>query len=46
VAPGNYEMAGQAFLGSDMRASLLMFLDDRGVGQANPMLAGNVGEAK
>ena len=29
VAPGNYEMAGQALLGMDMRATLLLALDDR-----------------
>jgi hypothetical protein len=29
LAPANYAMAGQAFLGSDMRASLLL-MDDRG----------------
>jgi alkylation response protein AidB-like acyl-CoA dehydrogenase len=30
VTPGNYQMAGQALLGLDMRASVLLFLDDRG----------------
>jgi indole-3-acetate monooxygenase len=29
VMPGNYQLAGQALLGLDMRGSLLMFLDDR-----------------
>jgi len=29
VNPGNYHMAGQAFLGLDMRASMLLFADDR-----------------
>ena len=29
VAPGNYQMAGQAFLGLDMQASLLLAIDDR-----------------
>lgn len=29
LAPPNYQMAGQAFLGLDMRASLLLFMDDR-----------------
>ena len=29
VAPGNYQMAGQAFLGLDMRATMLLFSDDR-----------------
>jgi alkylation response protein AidB-like acyl-CoA dehydrogenase len=32
LAPGNYQMAGQAFPGLDMRASVLLFMDDRGVG--------------
>jgi hypothetical protein len=32
LAPGNYQMAGQAFVGLDMRASVLLFMDDRGVG--------------
>jgi alkylation response protein AidB-like acyl-CoA dehydrogenase len=32
MAPGNYQMAGQAFLGFDMRATLLMSRDDRGTG--------------
>ena len=31
VAP-NYQMAGQAFLHLDMRATALMFMDDRGPG--------------
>jgi alkylation response protein AidB-like acyl-CoA dehydrogenase len=30
LAPPNYQMAGQAFLDLDMRASLLLFMDDRG----------------
>jgi indole-3-acetate monooxygenase len=30
VAPGNYQMAGQAFLGADMNATPLLFMDDRG----------------
>ncbi len=30
LAPPNYQMAGQAFLNLDMRASLLLFMDDRG----------------
>jgi indole-3-acetate monooxygenase len=29
VAPANYQMAGQAFLGLDMRATMLLFTDDR-----------------
>ena len=29
VAPGNYEMVGQALLGEDMRATPLLFMDDR-----------------
>jgi indole-3-acetate monooxygenase len=29
VTPGNYQMAGQAFLGLDMRASMLLLADDR-----------------
>ena len=29
VASGNYQLAGQAFLGFDMAASLLLFVDDR-----------------
>ena len=29
VAPANYQMAGQAFLGSDMRSTPLLFTDDR-----------------
>ena len=29
LAPPNYQMAGQAFLNLDMRASLLLFMDDR-----------------
>ena len=29
LAPPNYQMAGQALLGQDMRASLLLFMDDR-----------------
>jgi alkylation response protein AidB-like acyl-CoA dehydrogenase len=32
VAPANYQMAGQAFLGMDMRATPLLFMDDRGAG--------------
>jgi indole-3-acetate monooxygenase len=32
VAPANYQMAGQALLGSDMRATVLLFMDDRGGG--------------
>jgi alkylation response protein AidB-like acyl-CoA dehydrogenase len=32
MAPANYQMAGQAFLDLDMRATPLMFMDDRGVG--------------
>jgi hypothetical protein len=28
----NYQMAGQAFLDLDMRATVLMFMDDRGAG--------------
>ena len=32
VAPANYAMAGQAFLGADMRATPLLFMDDRGDG--------------
>jgi indole-3-acetate monooxygenase len=31
VALGNYQVAGQAFLGLDMRASVLLFADDRSV---------------
>ena len=31
VAPANYQMVGQALLGSDMRATPLLFMDDRGV---------------
>lgn len=30
VAPPNYQMSGQALLGSDMRATPLLFMDDRG----------------
>ena len=30
MALGNYQMAGQAYLGMDMRATLLMYRDDRG----------------
>jgi indole-3-acetate monooxygenase len=30
LAPGNYQMAGQAFLGADMRLTPLLLLDDRG----------------
>ena len=30
VAPGNYQVAGQALLGLDMRASVLLFADNRG----------------
>jgi alkylation response protein AidB-like acyl-CoA dehydrogenase len=30
LAPPNYQMAGQAFLGSDMRGTLLLAMDDRG----------------
>lgn len=29
VTPGNYQMAGQAFLGLDMRATVLLVSDDR-----------------
>ena len=29
VAPGNYQLVGQALLGFDMGASLLLFIDDR-----------------
>jgi indole-3-acetate monooxygenase len=29
LAPANYQLAGQAFLGLDMRATLLLFMDDR-----------------
>jgi indole-3-acetate monooxygenase len=29
LAPPNYQMAGQAFLDLDMRASVLLFMDDR-----------------
>jgi indole-3-acetate monooxygenase len=29
LAPPNYQMASQAFLDLDMRASLLLFMDDR-----------------
>ena len=29
VAPANYQMAGQAFLGGDMRTTPLLFVDDR-----------------
>ena len=29
VAPGNYQLVGQALLGFDMSASLLLFVDDR-----------------
>jgi alkylation response protein AidB-like acyl-CoA dehydrogenase len=32
VAPANYQMAGQAFLDLDMRATPLLFMDDRGPG--------------
>jgi indole-3-acetate monooxygenase len=32
VAPANYEMAGQAFVGADMRTTPLLFMDDRSVG--------------
>jgi indole-3-acetate monooxygenase len=32
VAPANYAMAGQAFLGADMRTSLLLLMDVRGEG--------------
>jgi hypothetical protein len=32
VAPANYQMAGQALLGSDMRSTVLLFMDDRGGG--------------
>ena len=32
VAPPNYQMAGQAFLKLDMRATPLLFMDDRGAG--------------
>jgi indole-3-acetate monooxygenase len=30
LAPGNYQMAAQAFLGSDMSATPLLLFDDRG----------------
>jgi alkylation response protein AidB-like acyl-CoA dehydrogenase len=30
LAPPNYQMAGQALLGSDMRSTLLLAMDDRG----------------
>jgi hypothetical protein len=33
VAPGNYQMAGQAFLGLDMAASPLLSVDDRSASQ-------------
>jgi indole-3-acetate monooxygenase len=29
LAPGNYQMAGQAFLGLDMQATVLLFMDNR-----------------
>ena len=29
VAPANYQMAGQAFLGTDMRTTPMLFMDDR-----------------
>ena len=29
LAPANYQMAGQAFLGADMRSTPLLFTDDR-----------------
>ena len=29
LVPSNYEMVGQAFLGMDMRASILLAMDDR-----------------
>jgi indole-3-acetate monooxygenase len=32
LAPPNYAMAGQALLGSDMRSTLLLLMDDRGGG--------------
>jgi hypothetical protein len=32
LAPPNYQMAGQALLGSDMRATPLLFMDDHGTG--------------
>ena len=32
VSPPNYQMAGQALLGSDMRATPLLFMDDRSAG--------------
>ena len=32
LAAPNYQMAGQAFLDLDMRATMLMFMDDRSVG--------------
>jgi alkylation response protein AidB-like acyl-CoA dehydrogenase len=32
IAPANYEMAGQAFLGADMSATLLLLMDGRGSG--------------
>jgi len=32
LAAPNYQMAGQAFLDLDMRATMLMFMDDRSAG--------------
>lgn len=32
LAPPNYQVAGQAFLDLDMRASILLLMDDRGAG--------------
>ena len=32
LTPPNYAMAGQALLGSDMRATLLLLMDDRSEG--------------
>ena len=32
LAPGNYQMAGQTFLGLDMRSTVLLFMDDRAEG--------------
>jgi hypothetical protein len=30
VVPSNYELAGQALLGQDMRATILLAMDGRG----------------
>jgi alkylation response protein AidB-like acyl-CoA dehydrogenase len=32
VTPANYEMAGQAFVGADMRTNPMLFMDDRSLG--------------